>query len=924
EDSKGRLWVGTASQGVDIFDYNTESFTHFKYGTGNASSMSANIVNHFAEDKHGNIFMAATNGLFVATEQATGNVGKPVFNFRNINSRVVEIVSTMDGKIWIAEMRGGLYTFTDYGTSKFRADTIPVNKYGVYPALGADKKNSINAFYEDSTQRKFYMLMNTGVTVYDENKKLFTITPFTREATFNNNSFCNLYNGSLWFAKDFLLCQYNVIENKLFKIESSVEAQENFLISINCMFTDRSGILWLGTKGYGILKYNPRAAYFHYADNYRESTNWMQEANNDKIMQITNGRYVWLFDKSTGLRTEVIPDSSVVKSAAYGNIGILQSAISTGENKYWIGKGYLMYYDAKTKQFTKYNKIAFPVFKANDGKIWFGSDGVFSSYNEVTKDFTNYKYNISDPGTPYNFLQAVYQDAKGFFWLGTTNGLLQFNAVTQQWKAFQNNPTDTASLSFNLIFSLCPDPFEPEKYLWIGTNGGGLNKFNILTGKVTRYSVKNGLANDVVYGILNDDEGNLWMSTNFGISKLNIKTNSFRNFEVNDGLQGNEFNRNSFCKTHDGILFFGGVNGFNYFDPKDLRDNEQIPNMVFTDFRIRNKSILFNQKNSPLDKPVYLTSNITLPYEDNMISFDFAALEFTVPEKNLYQYKLDGFDKDWIQSSTTHAATYTNLDPGSYTFHVKGSNSDGVWNETGTSIQLLILPPWYMTWWFRILVAVSIVASMYAFYRYRLQQALKLQTIRNKIASDLHDEIGSNLSSISIFSDVAKEQTEGQPVAPLLNKISNYTQQSMEAMSDIVWMINARNDRFENIIIRMRELAVELIEAKKYSLHLDIDEHLNTLKLGMNERKNFWLIYKEALNNIVKYAEAKNVWIKLSSSHKSILLTIKDDGNGFDATILKSGNGLHNMRQRSDAIKATLSISSSIGGGTTIELLIKI
>ena len=322
--------------------------------------------------------------------------------------------------------------------------------------------------------------------------------------------------------------------------------------------------------------------------------------------------------------------------------------------------------------------------------------------------------------------------------------------------------------------------------------------------------------------------------------------------------------------------------------------------------------------------PIELTDKIELNYADNMISFDFAAMDFTQPEKNLYQYKLEGFDKEWIQSGTIHSATYTNLDPDTYTFHVKGSNSDGVWNETGTSIQLIILPPWYMTWWFRILVAATIVASAYAFYRYRLQQALKLQSIRNKIASDLHDEIGSNLSSISIFSDVAKEQTEGQLVAPLLDKISNYTRQSMEAMSDIVWMINARNDLFENIIIRMRELAVELIEAKKCSLYLDIDEHLNTLKLGMNERKNFWLIYKEALNNIVKYAEAKNVWIKLSSSHKSILLTIKDDGKGFDATILKSGNGLHNMRQRSDAIKATLSISSSIGGGTTIELLIKV
>ncbi len=168
------------------------------------------------------------------------------------------------------------------------------------------------------------------------------------------------------------------------------------------------------------------------------------------------------------------------------------------------------------------------------------------------------------------------------------------------------------------------------------------------------------------------------------------------------------------------------------------------------------------------------------------------------------------------------------------------------WNGKGTSIELVILPPWYMTWRFRTLLAVAIIAAGYLFYRYRLQQALKLQIIRNKIASDLHDEIGSNLSSISIFSDVAKEEAAGTPVGNVLSKISSYSRESMEAMNDIVWMIDASNDRFENIIIRMRELAVELIEAKKYSLQLNIDDRLNNVKLGMQERKNFWLIYKRS------------------------------------------------------------------------------
>ena len=204
-----------------------------------------------------------------------------------------------------------------------------------------------------------------------------------------------------------------------------------------------------------------------------------------------------------------------------------------------------------------------------------------------------------------------------------------------------------------------------------------------------------------------------------------------------------------------------------------------------------------------------------------------------------------------------------------------------------------------------------------------MQQALKLQTIRNKIASDLHDEIGSNLSSISIFSDVAKEEAAGTSVGNVLSKISNYTRESMEAMSDIVWMINSSNDRFENIINRMREFAAELIEAKKSSLQLNIDEHLNNIKLGMEERKNFWLIYKEALNNAVKYSNATTVFISLQFVNGFIVLTVKDDGDGFDINKINSGNGLKNMHQRAAFLKGELKIISAHDNGTKVELRFK-
>jgi signal transduction histidine kinase len=342
---------------------------------------------------------------------------------------------------------------------------------------------------------------------------------------------------------------------------------------------------------------------------------------------------------------------------------------------------------------------------------------------------------------------------------------------------------------------------------------------------------------------------------------------------------------------------------------------------MITGFKISNQPVPFQSKNSPLKKPVYLTDKIVLPYSDDMISFDFVALDFTNPGKNLYQYKLDGFNKGWIDLGTEHSATYTNLDPGTYTLKIKGSNSDGVWNEHGASLQLVILPPWYMTWWFRTVAAIAIAGMLYAFYRYRLVQALKVQAIRNRIAQDLHDEIGSNLSNISIFAEVAEEKfSQPQSVQSLLKKIKDSTQTSQEAMSDIVWMINTGNDRFENIMVRMRSLAAELFETRDQRLHMEFDEKLNGVKLGMEERKNFYLIYKEALNNIAKYAGCKQVWIEMKLHDSCINLKVRDDGNGFDAEKDHHGNGLKNMRRRAEMLKGNLFVYSQPGRGTSVEL----
>ena len=648
-----------------------------------------------------------------------------------------------------------------------------------------------------------------------------------------------------------------------------------------------------------------------------------------KILYCKSGTYLYKFDPGSASLIKTLPDEIILARPDYISGGVLEAGIEIDTGIYWISKGRILFYDDKKKVFKDYllqNDFNFPLFLDRTKQIWCGSDNAFLKYDISVDSFLAYPYPVKASNFPYRFLEAIYQDESGIFWLGTTDKLFRFDVKKQSWKQYKNIPGDSLSLSADVIFSVCADPNDPEKYLWIGTNGGGLNRFDISTGTTIRFSEKDGLPNNVVYGILSDTDGNLWMSTNKGISRFNPQKKLFRNFESRDGLQSNEFNRNAFCRLQDGTMCFGGVNGFNYFKPVELHDNLILPQIIITDIKLSNQSLSFRSSNSVLKKPAYLTKKVVLSYSDNMISFDFASTDFTAPQKNLYRYKLEGFNSEWINNGVNHTATFTNLDPGDYTLKVTGSNSDEVWNNDGISVSITILPPWYMTWWFRFSVFTLVVAGIYFFYRYRLQQVRNLQSIRNRIARDLHDEIGSTLLSISLYSDVAgKLVNEKAPEATgMLSQITESTTNMMEAMSDIVWAINTRNDRFDNMLNRMRGFAVEVLEAKNCQVHFNADESMMSSQLGMEQRKNLYLIFKESINNAAKHANCQNVWVDFYTMGNKLHLKIRDDGKGFLATQKFQGNGLINFYKRTQELGGELKIITEPGKGTTIDLAFRV
>ncbi|HTF28748.1 MAG TPA: triple tyrosine motif-containing protein, partial [Flavitalea sp.] len=564
----------------------------------------------------------------------------------------------------------------------------------------------------------------------------------------------------------------------------------------------------------------------------------------------------------------------------------------------------------------------FPVYGDKKDNIWMGYKKFVVRYNITSGKYFRYEYPTPQHSYDYDFLQCIFDD-DGLIWLGSMNGLFCLDTETGKMKEpFLFRQSEGSSISNNHVLSFCQDVSDPSRYLWVGTKGGGLNRLDKSTGEFKRYTTKDGLPNNVIYGIETDYAGNLWLSTNKGIAEFNVHTGLVRKFDVNDGLQGNEFNRYASTRTTPGLLVFGGLNGINYFNPGALLPLKS-PTVMLTELRLFNRPVKTGSPASALRNDIGFTETLELLHEQNVITLRFAAMDYRRHNSIKYRYKMEGFDEDWIYSGTSNEATYTNLDAGKYSFLVQASFEENNWYGQPKKLNIHIMAPWWNTWWFKLLLIMGTIAVAYGLYRYRIHQLTRLDSLRNRIARDLHDEVGSSISTIAIYSKILHDQMENKTFnnEPLLEKITDHATEIMESMNDIIWNINTKNDAFENIINRMREHAFQLLEAKGYSLHFDFDETIYQMQLPMEKRRDFYLIYKEALNNVAKYAEGTNVWINLSIHSSGISLIIRDDGKGFDhIPIKKGGNGLKNMQHRARLLNGKISITSEGGTGTTVHL----
>ncbi|MCX6216056.1 two-component regulator propeller domain-containing protein [Spirosoma sp.] len=764
QDSAGYLWVGTAGGGLDRFDPQQRIFTHYTHQAANPASLIDNRVSSIFIDQSGVIWIGTDGSGLDRLDQRhnffTHFQHDPARPTSLSHNRVTTCLEDSRGRFWVGTEGGGLNLLDrTLGTFKhIQQTTQPPRQLS---------HNDVMVLAEDNDHTLWIGTQNGGITLLHPNG---TFSYYTYQADnndcLNNGSIYSMYRdpvGTMWVGT------YSGGVNKLDALPSKFglyqrRPQNTSKLTHNNILTvrvDQEGDLWLGTDGGGInILRKGQSVFKAYQYTGRDASsnpqNFVLTVYEDRRKRIWTGNFkggLTLFNRAKG------------RFEPKGNFSPLSiSAIMEARNGiFWMGtfEGGVIRYDPETDTSTR--------FDANPGQV-----GQLN-YHTVT---------------------ALWEDRSGNIWLGTDGGGINvFHPATKQFTQYMRDTKNAGSLPNNQVNVL----FESKSgQLWIGTNSG-LSRFDARTQTFTTFRQEDGLVNEVIKGILEDKQGTLWFSTNKGISSFKPATHAIRNYTASDGLQENSFNRMACFAGKDGELFFGGVSGLNSFNPDSLRDNPFIPPVYITEFQLFNRSVRVDDPQSVLHRVISETHDITLNYDQSVLSFEFAALNYTLSGINEYAYKLEGFDTDWIPAGTKRTVSYTNLNPGDYVFRVRASNNDGVWNRTGTFVRLHIIPPVWQTGWFKGLCMLLMLCVLYVIYRLRVQQIKAQQVylqdqVRERTREVLQQR--QELQDQALYVELLQAKVDQQAARQELQDSEQRFREMADNVDEIFWIRDLHEPRF--------------------------------------------------------------------------------------------------------------------------------
>ena len=923
EDRNKNLWFGTYD-GLNLYNPSGDNFEHFKNISNNKNSLNSNCITGLVEDKNGNLWVVTDGCCLNLWDPATRSFTRYPFT-KQIHGLSVRPsrMAAVDSKgfIWVGSLNPGITRF-DPQTGLFKEfnDTSTQFSYYSYKSLYIDKHDKIwiatdgiGFFSYDPETSEFEHFGIKGDSRGTNLNFILDIIP-------ENDRYLLLavdQGGINRFDKVTKSFEYIMNDNS---IDGSLNNN-----GVWCFHRDREGILWIGTSGGGINYFNPQKErfklYVHNSDNpeslsYNFTTCFCED--HEGLIWIgTDGGGLNVYNPKTETY-KIFKNDPRNPFSISGNV--IRGIAEDKDQNMWIGTwdAGLNRYNRKTGKFTRFthdeknpssisNKTIWNLFIDHNNVLWISIYNIgIDLFDPQKKCVTDrFRYSSENPGSiSGKNCWFFFEDNDNKLWICTQNGLDLFDSRTKSFKILHFPDNDIGA-------------FYKDKsgYIWVGSNTKGLFMCNPDGTILKTYDITNILPNNRIHAITQDNNGDIWISSNFGISRLNPKIQSIRSYSKEDGLQGDQFYQQSFLKTRKGELFFGGYCGFSSFFPDSLKDNEFIPPVYITDFQIFNKPVEYYGQNAQFPTHISEAKEIKLNWDQSVFSFSFAAINYIHPKKNQYAYIMDGFEKDWNYTNASRRyVTYTNLNPGEYTFKVKASNNDGIWNEKGVSLKIIILPPWWKTLWFKLILitGVILIFMVILYFRERrlkkqkllLEKSVAIKTAelnelnasKDKFFSIIAHDLKNPFNTIIGFSEMLQEaviSNDQKIISKYASMINISSVQTFRLLENLLEWANSQRGKvsFNPVPISISEIIKEefsmlddMAKGKNIELKSNVPEKI-TIEADKNMIRT---ILRNLITNAIKFTH-KNGKVEVNAiTYKNHLeISVSDNGVGMSKDIME-------------------------------------
>lgn len=952
QDRRGFLWFGTREglgrwDGYEMRTWKPRAFT--------TSSLPDNVVRRIVEDREGNLWVAV-----VADDREVMRLARLVApdheRVETIPVTDAAIILDAEGTAWFASpdsirrfdaatgsvvsvaprlLHGTLVTdgvFGADGTLWLATTTQQVERHdlarGSSRVIGTARPGLVVRRFGRILQDRDGMLWLTGYGLrrLDPSRDSIAAVPLlpTGSDTLGTSDIVQDPDGWIWLATFNGVHRFDPALTTIERHPLHLPGSPSSANWVMALLRDRSGAVWAGTV-WGLHRWDPAVKAIRFVHHDAEDRNTLSSGLVMALHEDTTGA-LWVgtlgggvnrIDRVTGAVRRYRHAAGDARSLPHDWVWSLAPARTGGV---WVGtdEGPVRIDPARGT----FERIRFPrsasednsvraLVPGPDGTLWIGTSSRL--------------FRMAGGGVPEEVsipaLDAIntLRFHAGRLWIGSSVGLVAYDPATAAVTSFRHVPSDTTTLQHDVVMAIHA---EASGALWVGTHGG-LDRLDPVTGVATHFRNPDPATSGVVYSIVPDDGGRLWLGTNRGLVRFDPaapEPTRFRRFDAPGNL---EFNRGAATRGSDGTIYFGGDAGLNAFHPADLHENRYIPPVVITSVERATRSGRMTQRHVGEDQAIRLAP------DEYTVTFTAAALNYTAPSRNLYRFRLEGFDEQWRDAGTTRTASYTNLPPGRYTLRVVASNDDGLWNEAGIAVPVVVDPWFWETWWFRALLvvlavgAVSLATALVQRMRHRREleavaYARALEGERSRISGDVHDEVGAGLTEIALLSEAALRQGTADRA---LSGIADRARGLIASTGEIIWAINPENDRPDRLVPYLREYATELLEHAGLAAELRFDTAGWTAPASPDFRRQLFLVLKESLTNVVRHAGATRVQVDLAVRDGRVRLTVRDDGRGFVAEQAAGHHlGLVNLARRGVALGGAVTIESVPGTGTTVSL----